>query len=143
MGTLTVLIVDDEESDRYLLRRLLRRAKIGDEVLEAADGEDALELLPARLAARAEGERLLVFVDINMPRVGGFEFIERFEGMGAPEDAVALFVLSSSLRPDERARALAHPSVRDYIAKMPPDAYAMRLALQPVETWLPPLGARR
>jgi DNA-binding NtrC family response regulator len=64
-----VLLVDDEETVRWVSRRVLEAD--GWEVLEAADGEEALQLIAAR-----EGRLALVVTDLNMPRVSGRELAE-------------------------------------------------------------------
>ena len=64
-----VLLVDDEEKVRWIARRVLEAD--GWEVLEAADGQAALQLIGER-----EGRFDLVVTDLNMPRVSGRELAE-------------------------------------------------------------------
>jgi len=63
----------------------------------------------------------LILLDINMPRVDGFEFLARLEAMGLVEVLrdTAIVMLSSSTLPGDRERALAHAIVRDYMIKPP------------------------
>lgn len=71
MRALTVLVVDDESSMRFLFRMLLESE--GFEVIEAANGTDAL--------ARMEEDRPdLVLTDLMMPVMGGRELIDRLRG---------------------------------------------------------------
>jgi two-component system chemotaxis response regulator CheY len=65
----TILIVDDSSSLRTLVRMALTRA--GYEVLEAGDGQEALEVLDK--AARVH----LVVCDVNMPRMDGITFVSQ------------------------------------------------------------------
>jgi UDP-3-O-[3-hydroxymyristoyl] N-acetylglucosamine deacetylase len=78
----TILVVDDEEKIRDTLRAVL--ADEGFEVLEAADGRRALELLE-RTTPR------LAIVDIWMPEVDGIELVER---MRAQAPGVPIIVIS-------------------------------------------------
>jgi len=72
----TILLVDDEVAVRRIGRALL--SKLGYEVLEAADGIEALELL------RTQGERIrLVLLDITMPKITGKETFSRLREMRA------------------------------------------------------------
>lgn len=64
-----VLLVDDEETVRWIARRILEAD--GWEVLEAGDGQAALQLIGAH-----EGRLDLVVTDLNMPRVSGRELAE-------------------------------------------------------------------
>ena len=65
----TILIVDDSSSLRTLVRMALTRA--GYEVLEAGDGQEALQVLDK--AARVH----LVVCDVNMPRMDGITFVSQ------------------------------------------------------------------
>ncbi|MCC6696413.1 MAG: response regulator [Candidatus Hydrogenedentes bacterium] len=69
-GTGTILVVDDETTVRTVTRAALQRA--GFSVLEACDGEEALQLLEAHLS-----EIRLVLLDVTMPRMGGEEAYRR------------------------------------------------------------------
>jgi two-component system cell cycle sensor histidine kinase/response regulator CckA len=69
-GSETVLLVEDEEYVRSLVRRSLNSK--GYEVLEASNGQDAL-----RLAEQHEGPIHLVITDVVMPGMGGRELVER------------------------------------------------------------------
>ena len=67
-----MLVVDDEENLRHLLRLILGRA--GHPVHEAADGEQALAFLDANPEVR------MVLCDLRMPRMGGLEFLHAVAG---------------------------------------------------------------
>ena len=66
----TVLVVDDDEANRNVLGR--RLAKLGYGIVEACDGVEALELL-----AQPDAGIDLVLLDVMMPRLDGFEVLER------------------------------------------------------------------
>jgi two-component system, LytTR family, response regulator len=71
------LIVDDEPIARRVLREELEGQPDIDVVGEAADGEEALREIAAR-------KPRLVFLDLQMPGMGGFEVVRRLEGMALP-----------------------------------------------------------
>jgi PAS domain S-box-containing protein len=71
----TILVVEDEPGIRALVRKILRRQ--GYEVLEAANGEDALTL------CREHGQHVdLLITDVLMPQMGGRELVERLQTQG-------------------------------------------------------------
>jgi two-component system, cell cycle sensor histidine kinase and response regulator CckA len=71
----TILVVEDEAGIRALVRKILRRQ--GYEVLEAANGQDALAL------CREHGQRVeLLITDVLMPQMGGRELVERLQTQG-------------------------------------------------------------
>ena len=69
---LNVLIIDDSMVIRKMLRRVLGECSINiKEILEAGDGSQALKLLEANTVH-------LVMCDVNMPVMGGLEFLEAY-----------------------------------------------------------------
>ncbi len=79
----TILVVEDEAGIRALVRKILRRQ--GYEVLEAANGQDALAL------CREHGQRVeLLITDVLMPQMGGRELVERLQTQG--HDMKVLYV---------------------------------------------------
>jgi signal transduction histidine kinase/CheY-like chemotaxis protein len=89
-----VLVVDDDEVSRYLVRQLLPRSVF--DVSEAATGQDALE-------QGAQNRPDVVLVDLNMPTMDGYEFLERWSGLdggGTP----AIVLTSLSIGAEQRAR---------------------------------------
>ena len=79
----TILVVEDEAGIRALVRKILRRQ--GYEVLEAANGQDALALF------REHGQRAdLLITDLLMPQMGGRELVERLQTQG--HDLKVLYV---------------------------------------------------
>jgi two-component system chemotaxis response regulator CheY len=67
-----VLFVDDSLTQRQVMCDVIREA--GYEVLEAEDGLQALEVL-----AKAEGKVNLIVSDVNMPNMGGLEFVQAYK----------------------------------------------------------------
>jgi CheY-like chemotaxis protein len=60
----------------------------------------------------------VIYVDLNMPILDGFDFIESFENFfGDHHSTCSLFMLTSSLREDDRDRAMAYQSVKDFVSK--------------------------
>jgi len=103
-GVETVLIVDDEDEVRRLLVDVLRLGAY--EVLEARDGEHALEVI-----ARHQGSLDLLVTDVVMPRLGGPELVDHLR---ATERNVKVLFMSGYAE-SERLRAL-RPNER-FIAK--------------------------
>ena len=117
-----VVIIDDSHEDRFFLRRALRRIAPDCEVVEFPYADEALSFM------RSPGRPLLdlIFVDINMPRMDGFEFVDAYNDL-YPElkgDA-RVVVMSSSINPADRTRADGHPAVDEYLEKpIPADRLA-------------------
>ena len=115
-----VVIVDDSEADRYLARRVIRRACPGAEIVEYAAGYLALEDLTDEEAFDAKfgppPEPLIVLVDINMPRIDGFQLAEAVRE-SPRAGSIHVFMYSSSDRPSDRVRAESNDVVRGFVTK--------------------------
>ena len=119
-GNGRVLVVDDEPYVRTIVRLLLEKA--GYDVLEAADGEAAIEALNA-------GENRLVLdvviCDIRMPKINGIQAIEYFQ---REYPHVPLIVLTAY--PETKmAVSFMRNGVTDYLVK-PVDAQKLRGAVE-------------
>lgn len=108
------MVVDDSEADLLFARIVLERAEAGFEVLPFESAREAL----AHLQDPAAGPVDVVLLDINMPGMNGFEFLDAFDRLPPAQRRSAVVVmLTSSPDPGDRERALAHPGVRGYITK--------------------------
>ena len=98
-----ILVVDDDEDIRLLVRELLERA--GYEVVEAADGREALKLMYTTPPA-------LVLLDITMPDLDGYQTLERIRDLSD----VPVAMLTARSQELEKVRGLS-AGADDYIAK--------------------------
>lgn len=104
---INVLLVHDLMLDVVLTRRAMEECRIAHRIVVAADGEEA-----ERLSGEAAFDLLLV--DIKMPRVDGFELMQRLrERAGRP---LPVIVLSGSALFPDRARA-AELGAIEYVHK--------------------------
>jgi CheY-like chemotaxis protein len=108
-----VLVVDDSDTDLLFARLMLERAHCGFEVITHECARDALQML-----SEAGHDVQLILLDINMPGMNGFEFLDAYDRLArtAPAEPVVVMLSSSPLDTD-RERALAHPRVRGYLVK--------------------------
>jgi CheY-like chemotaxis protein len=108
-----IVIIDDSDPDLLYARIVVEQARIADEVLTFGTALEALEFLAA-----SPQPVDLILLDINMPEMGGFEFLDRFEALPAPHRHTAVVVmLTSSPDPQDRARAQTYGVVRSYVVK--------------------------
>lgn len=122
-----VLLVDDSEFDRMYTSVILGRAGLPWAVQECESGAEALQAI-----AQAPGRAALLLLDINMPGMDGFEFLDAFEQLPAAQRGQTVVVMMSSSPLDtDRQRALAHPVVKGYLVKPLTLAQARCLATYP------------
>ena len=98
MSQKTVLLADDYEDARMILRRLLEME--GCRVIEAADGMEAVEL-----ASRLPTEIDLILMDLSMPGLDGFEATRRILASDATRH-IPVVALSALCEQDTKAKAI-------------------------------------
>lgn len=109
------LIVDDDQVSVLAIKRALKKLKIINPVQVARDGREALDILQAELDETQVLPPYLVTLDLNMPRMTGFEFLDEVRNDPALHRLV-IFVLSSSDAPADVAHAYDN-NIAGYIVK--------------------------
>ena len=111
MSLSCVMTIDDSEPDQFISKLVIEGYDSEIEVLQAYDGQEALEML-----ATAERMPEIIFLDINMPRMNGHEFLAAYHARNEPEVAVVVMLTSSSQEQDKE-KSQAYDCVKKYIAK--------------------------
>ncbi len=110
----TAMLIDDEEIDQKLYKRLLQRSGLVETVISFMGADEAYDYLKSNGDVSID----VIFLDINMPRMDGFEFLERVtEELKADFAHVVIVMLTTSLDPMDRDRAKKFDVVRDFINK--------------------------
>ena len=106
MARTEILLVDDSPDEVDVAMRALRKSGLGDAVEVARDGQEALEVLGLESSEREEIRPAVVFLDLKMPRVDGWEVLRRIRS--TPESAdLPVVILSSSDRDADVERCYA------------------------------------
>ncbi|WP_299263436.1 response regulator [uncultured Psychrosphaera sp.] len=122
MKQINVLIIDDCEVDRYILKRHLNKIGVMN-VFEKDDGLSALQFLKDyeenRKIYKDKFPPIVIFLDINMPNIGGFEFLEKFAELRKTLElkSCVIMMYSSSDLPEDKARASSFNFVKDFLTK--------------------------
>ena len=111
-----VLLIDDDEAVNMLNTIILRKSGLAENIVAVQSGEKGLEALTDfKTENKWPG---IIFVDINMPGICGWEFIERFKKEFVQfKDRCLICVLSSSLDPRDRENAKNSDMVDSYLSK--------------------------
>jgi len=111
-----VLLIDDDDAVNMLNTIILRKSGLADNIVAVQSGEKGLEVLTEfRTENKWPG---IIFVDINMPGICGWEFIERFKKDFVQfKEKCLICVLSSSLDPRDRENAKNSDMVDSYLSK--------------------------
>lgn len=114
---LKVALVDDDRIYQFTTERLLERLEIEVEFLWFKDGEEALIYI-ADNAAKPENLPDILIVDINMPFLDGWQFLDAFRSLRKSlSKMVDIYMVSSSNDDRDMKRARSTEGVRDYVEK--------------------------
>lgn len=98
---LNILVVEDDDVDAMNVRRAFEKGRITNPLYFARDGVEALEMLRA---GKVPGDRRLILLDINMPRMTGLEMLKELR---ADPELSATPVVMLTTSNDERDRFAA------------------------------------
>jgi len=118
-----ILIVDDDEVDRYVLKRLVKASGLDLTIFEKMDGKEALDFFENYEENKRQHPEsyppILIFLDINMPRINGIEFLEKFSHLRKiiEIDSCVIIMFSSSEREEDKQKIMAYDFVKDYVVK--------------------------
>ena len=107
-----VLLIDDDEGFNFLNRIVFSENKVSCSVHEALDGMAALNYLENSTECPD-----VILLDINMPIMDGFEFLERFEQYDKCLKTSNVFVLTSSARDEDKMKSLGNKYVKGFFSK--------------------------
>jgi two-component system chemotaxis response regulator CheY len=111
------ILIDDELVSNFICRKVITKAYSDAEVQEFTSANNALEFIRSAFEEPKKNPAI-VLLDINMPFVSGWDFLEAFAGLdNGIKNNLRIFMLSSSLDPADKKRAVANPYVVDYIEK--------------------------
>jgi CheY-like chemotaxis protein len=100
----SILLIDDNPDDNFFHSRVIMKHDFAEHVVSKTSAAEALDYLSS-----SESETpALIFLDINMPGMNGWEFLKEYKKLSMKLDRhVIVIMLSTSENPDDRLRSLA------------------------------------
>src|SRR3984957_13115620 len=109
-----IMLIDDSPDDNFFHKREIKKADIATTIITESSGEEAL----AYLKSNQEPHSDLIFLDINMPGMNGWEFLEEYSLLDdVLKSRATIIMLSTSDNPGDIAKAKQWSFVADYITK--------------------------
>jgi len=118
------MLVDDNPNDNFFHEREIKKNNLATNIITRNTGADALDYLKSKKDDK-NMQPELIFLDINMPGMNGWEFLHEYNQMDKElpirvhelQNRVIIIMLTNSDNPDDEQRAKTWRFVSDYITK--------------------------
>ncbi|MDB5115443.1 MAG: hypothetical protein JWQ79_935 [Mucilaginibacter sp.] len=108
----TCLLIDDNYIDNFVTSKLLSNSNFAQNIVVRQSPAEAIESLRDGTVKPD-----VIFLDLRMPVMNGFEFLKEFEKLSIDKDNIKIFMLSSSLDPVDIKRSFDNKYVTQFIHK--------------------------
>jgi len=109
-----VLLIDDDEIVNSINKVIIQHAKFADEIIIENFAVNAISYLKA---LSKEDLPRAIFLDVNMPEMNGWDFVEEYEKLGIDTNEVTIIMLTSSINPRDQKRALSMDHIKAFVSK--------------------------
>lgn len=113
--TINLLVIDDDDINIFIIKKIVEKTGFAVNMVAKTNGQLAIGYLE-EIAEDPEQFPHLILVDINMPVLNGWEFIEAYEKMNISK-AVDMYMLSSSVYENDIEKARTYKVVKGFISK--------------------------
>lgn len=113
----TILLVDDDQATNFLHKMVIKKADCTDQIHVELNGEAAITYLSTMKDGKYPSPDL-IFLDINMPRMNGWAFLEEYEKLQDNQQGTAVIVmLTTSLNPDDVEQSKKFKEISEFRSK--------------------------
>jgi CheY-like chemotaxis protein len=118
----SILFIDDDPITLMLCKMVIKKASFSNEIATSKNGEEALQYFNTlkQLDSNSEVKKQpqLIFLDLNMPVMGGWEFLDSFSTPDyADYNTTKVIILSSTIDPEDLEKSKKYPMVIDFLSK--------------------------
>ena len=108
------MLIDDSSDDNFIHERAIKKTSSDFSIITKTSAKEALEYLAERTQPRVE----LIFLDINMPGMNGWDFLEAYNNLTSDQQGSPIIImLTSSEYPEDLAKASTSGNITEYITK--------------------------
>jgi len=118
----TILCIDDDPITLMLCKMVITKASFSNEIATAKNGEEALKYFNTLKQTNSNSNIIkhpqLIFLDLNMPVMGGWEFLDSFATADYSDyNDTKVIILSSTIDPEDLEKSKKYSMVIDFLSK--------------------------
>ena len=108
----TCLLIDDNYIDNFVTRKIIEGGNFAESIIVVRSATEALNSLRDGLVKPD-----VIFLDVRMPLMSGFEFLDEYDKIAIDKDNIKIFMLSSSLDPLDMRKSTDNKYITQFIHK--------------------------
>jgi CheY-like chemotaxis protein len=108
----TCLLIDDNYIDNFVTRKILEGSNFVETIIVVRSATEAINSLRDGIVKPD-----VIFLDVRMPLMGGFEFLEEYDKLKIDKSNIKIFMLSSSLDPLDMRKSSDNKYITQFIHK--------------------------
>lgn len=114
-----IMFIDDDEINNLICERIVKKTIVNNSKLSSfVYADEGLKYIKSEALKIEEDKFILIFLDINMPLLNGWQVLEQIELMGeSVYNKLLIFMLSSSIDPTDKRKAIENKLVCEFIEK--------------------------
>jgi CheY-like chemotaxis protein len=122
------LLIDDDDIFNYLSKRILLKSDVANSIIDFTNAKSALDFIKS-----TDSEIDIILLDINMPIMNGFDFLDSFIQLANKQ--ISVYMLTSSIDDADMIKSLKYPCVKGYFSKpLTIDTIAQIYSIQEMHT---------
>ena len=112
------IIIDDDVSNNYLCKYIIHHVAREAEIIDFVSATAGLDYISASFSDDEEASSTVLFLDIKMPIMDGWDFLEKFDLLpNKIKDSIMIYILTSSIDSSDRIKADENTYVKNYVVK--------------------------
>ncbi|WP_428742058.1 response regulator [Tenacibaculum sp.] len=113
----TILLIDDDPATNFLHKLLIEKEDCTENIVCKQSAEEALIYLESKIEGQYPHPEI-IFLDINMPKMNGWEFLEEYKKFDKEQQAKKIIImLTTSLDPHDREKAKSISQINEFQSK--------------------------
>ncbi|WP_281228457.1 response regulator [Flavobacterium aquiphilum] len=114
-----IMCIDDDPITLMLFKKVVQKASFAKDIINAINGQQAISLINTiNNNPNQEKKPEIIFLDLNMPIMGGWEFIDLFNTSNYQNlKNTKIVILTSTIDPEDIKKSKSYPNVIEFLPK--------------------------